>query len=198
MGSAATADDISPYGIAAVAGLVGMFSKQATDKLEELFNNLFKTDTSTGDGKRGDKLKSAKPVADVMLTRGEMTVYEAQGPDDSIPLNDIRALLRPGVTRIPILETSGALRYLIHELVLSQGPTTGTPMLSDLIAVPATAKLMRDAIAFVGGHATVGDAKSAMESLERCQDVFVTATGNRSEAVEGWLTNVDLGRALSA
>ncbi len=28
----------------AISGLVGMFSKQATDKLDELFNNLFKTE----------------------------------------------------------------------------------------------------------------------------------------------------------
>lgn len=35
--------DINKYGIAAISGLVGMFSKQATDKLRELFDNLFKT-----------------------------------------------------------------------------------------------------------------------------------------------------------
>jgi len=33
----------SLYGFAAMAGLVGMFSKQATDKLSELFDTLFKT-----------------------------------------------------------------------------------------------------------------------------------------------------------
>jgi hypothetical protein len=38
-----SATDLSPYGIAALAGLAGMFSKQATDKLREVFENLFKT-----------------------------------------------------------------------------------------------------------------------------------------------------------
>jgi hypothetical protein len=33
----------TPYGIAAVAGLVGLFSKQATDKLREVFETLFRT-----------------------------------------------------------------------------------------------------------------------------------------------------------
>lgn len=47
------ADDINPYGIAALAGMVGMFSKQATDKLNEVFSTLFRT---TGDVKRADKL----------------------------------------------------------------------------------------------------------------------------------------------
>ena len=35
------AADFNPYGTAAVAGLVGIFSKQATDKLEEVLTNLF-------------------------------------------------------------------------------------------------------------------------------------------------------------
>lgn len=36
--------EINLYGIMAISGLVGMFSKQATDKLDELFGNLFRTD----------------------------------------------------------------------------------------------------------------------------------------------------------
>jgi len=35
--------DINQYGILAVSGLAGLFSKQATDKLKEIFKNLFKT-----------------------------------------------------------------------------------------------------------------------------------------------------------
>jgi hypothetical protein len=54
------ADSLSPYGIAALAGMTGMFSKQAADKLREVFENLFKTEkpprtdaltTSTDDGR---------------------------------------------------------------------------------------------------------------------------------------------------
>lgn len=35
---------VNVYGVAAVAGFVGLFSRQATDKLRELFDTLFKTD----------------------------------------------------------------------------------------------------------------------------------------------------------
>jgi hypothetical protein len=35
---------VNPYGMVALAGLVGMFTKQATDKLSEVFSTLFKTD----------------------------------------------------------------------------------------------------------------------------------------------------------
>jgi uncharacterized membrane protein YeaQ/YmgE (transglycosylase-associated protein family) len=50
------ATDINPYGIAALAGMVGMFSKQATDKLSEVFSTLFKSGSGEGDEKREDPL----------------------------------------------------------------------------------------------------------------------------------------------
>jgi hypothetical protein len=53
----AGAGDLSPYGVSALAGLTGMFSKQATDKLRELFENLFKTETPP----RADPLKPQPP-----------------------------------------------------------------------------------------------------------------------------------------
>jgi IPT/TIG domain len=50
------AKDINPYGIAALAGLVGMFSKQATDKLSEVFSTLFRAAQGEGDDKRAGSL----------------------------------------------------------------------------------------------------------------------------------------------
>jgi len=47
------ADGLSPYGVAAIAGMAGLFSKQATDKLREVFETLFKTDHPP---ERSDKL----------------------------------------------------------------------------------------------------------------------------------------------
>jgi hypothetical protein len=54
-----TAGDLSPYGVAAVAGLAGLFSKQATDKLREVFETLFKTEKVT-DRANPLKAKSGK------------------------------------------------------------------------------------------------------------------------------------------
>jgi len=39
-----TEAQINPYGIAGLAALVGMFAKQATDKLADIFDNLFISD----------------------------------------------------------------------------------------------------------------------------------------------------------
>ena len=58
-GSEATeARNINPFGVAAVSGLTGMFSKQAADKLAEVFTTLFK---SQGDENRKDSLTPAPP-----------------------------------------------------------------------------------------------------------------------------------------
>jgi hypothetical protein len=54
--SALSVSDINPFGLAALAALVGLFSKQATDKLEETFKTMFRTAPGTGDDARGGKL----------------------------------------------------------------------------------------------------------------------------------------------
>lgn len=59
LSSGAVGTDMSPFGVAALSGLVGMFSKQASDKLRETFDNLFRTAPGKGDDARTDKLKPA-------------------------------------------------------------------------------------------------------------------------------------------
>lgn len=61
-GSSTTSADINPFGIAAIGGLAGMFSKQATDKLSEVFSTMFKTSAKTGDDQRGGKLDPDAPT----------------------------------------------------------------------------------------------------------------------------------------
>jgi hypothetical protein len=51
---------VDPYGVAALAALAGLFSKQAIDKLEEVFDVLFRS--QRGDEERADKLKDRNPV----------------------------------------------------------------------------------------------------------------------------------------
>ncbi|HET6977116.1 MAG TPA: hypothetical protein VFI24_12385 [Pyrinomonadaceae bacterium] len=57
------AKDINPYGIAALAGMVGMFSKQATDKLSEVFGTLFRSAPGKGDAQREDSLNGSTDTA---------------------------------------------------------------------------------------------------------------------------------------
>jgi hypothetical protein len=50
---------LNPYGLAAIAAMAGMFSKQATDKLREIFDTLFRTSEPV---ERADPLAQAIPV----------------------------------------------------------------------------------------------------------------------------------------
>jgi hypothetical protein len=54
--------NVNPFGIAALGGLAGMFSKQATDKLSEVFSTMFNTSSDSGDAQRGGKLEAKAPT----------------------------------------------------------------------------------------------------------------------------------------
>lgn len=68
----AGAGDLSPYGITALAVLTGMFSKQATDKLREVFEDLFKT----------DKIPRADPLTVTHATPGGSAPDPAETPTE--------------------------------------------------------------------------------------------------------------------
>ena len=48
--------DLNPYGIAALSGMTGLFSKQASDKLNEVFTALFRVAPGAGDAARFDSI----------------------------------------------------------------------------------------------------------------------------------------------
>lgn len=50
---------LNPYGVAAISAMAGMFSKQATDKLREIFDTLFRTQQPV---QRADPLSGNVPV----------------------------------------------------------------------------------------------------------------------------------------
>jgi len=198
LSAGAAASDISPYGFAAMAGLVGMFSKQATDKLEEVFSNLFQVSKEGGDHQRGDKLALNRPVHEKMIPLSKITAHRLAAAEDQTMLSDLEALCGPGITRIPVLDNTGALRYLVHRSLLKEFIANwqgkNPPTLADLANDTATRAFIYDAITFAAQSATVGEAKAAMDSTHKCQDVIVTLNGKREEPVIGWLTNIDLGR----
>ena len=70
--------DINPYGIAALSGLVGLFSKQATDKLREIFDTAFRVAPGYGDDARSDSITNPTPTITstdpVKLTVGDTAI----------------------------------------------------------------------------------------------------------------------------
>jgi hypothetical protein len=141
---------------------------------------------------------SAATIEKITLGQGET--------DANVEVRRIRGLLSDRVTRVPIFEQTGAAKYVIHQSMIfkfiadNDGVTTigagaaqREATLADFIAVPDL-RAMITKLAFCPRNATLADAKSRMEAIGGCQDTFVTATGQRTEPVLGWITNVDIAK----
>lgn len=140
------------------------------------------------------------PVTEVMVRAAQIVAYDLSSNEHvaDVPLSQVRARMQtfaPPSRRLPIRNVSGAALYVIHDSTLtafaeSVGQTTATlnRTLGDLLDVPQYKELVA-AIGFVAEKATVADARGVMASIKNCNDVFVTATGNRDERATGWLTN---------
>jgi IPT/TIG domain len=83
LSTGAIGTDVSPFGVAALSSMVGMFSKQATDKLRETADNLFRTAPGKGDDARADKLTPDAPTITTLVpaegTAGTVAVVHVQG-----------------------------------------------------------------------------------------------------------------------
>lgn len=211
LSTGAAASEMSPYGVAAVAGLVGMFSKQATDKLRELFDNLFRTEQGHGDDARADKLGANLPVVGSMIERRKITAFsipDGRSPAD-VPVAELHRMIGGVVTRIPVFDHADVALCVIHQSLLykfladrsieamkARQPFDADRFtLADLLAAPGMKELVQDSLAYVPAGAMLSDAKERMEHTPQCQDIFVTEHGQPNEPVLGWLTDAEVRRA---
>jgi hypothetical protein len=149
-----------------------------------------------------EQLRST-PVRDVMIKASEIVAIRLKPTETEadIPFASIEGALSPKVTRVPILNADGAVRYVLHQSLIykvkaAQAPGA-TPTLKDMLADDALRKLA-EALAFVKTDASLADAKRAMDAVSGCQDVFVTQNGKREEPVLGWLDNARMAKSESA
>lgn len=207
------AGDVSIYGITAIAGLVGMFSKQATDKLGEVFNTLFRAKEGEGDNVRKDKLGEKSSVSEKMIPLNKITAYiiPENKPLSDINIKELYDLLNETVTRIPVLSYNNNLLYVIHQSIIYKfifdksiaASKDGKPFdvkavtLEEFLEQDDIKELVEGAVAFIPKDSTILNAKEAMEEIKYCQDVFITENGSREEKILGWLTNNDIIKYLS-
>ncbi len=210
-------DNLNLYGVVAVSGLVGMFSKQATDKLREIFDNLFKTQKGKGDDERKDKVEGNKPVKDVMIPFSKIEPFQIKKCEDGTKI--LLSVLRRGfnelkVTRLPIVNENDPIRYItinksiLDEFILNQckkSTKTGEEKekeissltLKNLLDDPDFKKSNPPLImAFISPDAALSDAKAAIEKVKYCKDVFVTEKGTKDEKLMGWLTDEDIAKLI--
>ncbi len=144
--------------------------------------------------------ETATPVTQVMIPEADFIAYDLGTGESagSVKLADLHAKMReitPPSRRLPVRTPAGAVLYVIHDSTLTayaESVHQSTPSLDktlgDLLASEDFKKLV-EAIAFVPEKATIADARTAMTSIENCNDVFLTASGRRDERAIGWLTN---------
>jgi hypothetical protein len=120
----APSSTVNPYGVGALAAMVGLFSKQATDKLREIFETMFRTASGYGDDERKDKAGNPRPriigVEPARVPAGSAAVtlaIQGQGFVDS----SVAAVTRPDrrttepVPRTMTYVTPSEIRVVLDE-----------------------------------------------------------------------------------
>lgn len=146
-------------------------------------------------------------VRDVMLPFGaikNLQKLEAGKDEKQIKIQAMEDSLGGVVTRIPVFDDKNAIRYVIHQSMLykfiakksiKDGKFNAEEAnLQDFLDFEDMKETVSETIAFVAKDANLADAKSRMDSVSKCQDVFVTEHGNGDEPVLGWITNIDIAR----
>jgi hypothetical protein len=120
------------------------------------------------------------------------------------PLTDLQQAFKgaepdPPASRLLFL-LDKKFRYIMHSSVLNAFLVSHTQpnlTLQDIADDPESLRQISRMVAFVSGSATLADAKAAMDAVAGAQDIIVTTTGDANGDVIGWLSNVDLVKALS-
>jgi len=130
-----------------------------------------------------------------------------QTPPDQITIKDLQddfARKLPNgaaVTRLLFVDNA-VFKFVLHGATLNAflvgSPTDATTGSFDLLLKDSEiAAQITKLVVFVAATATLADAKTALDKVAGAQDIIVTPTGNATEPMLGWLSNVDLTKAIT-
>jgi CBS domain-containing protein len=116
------------------------------------------------------------------------------------------------ISRLLIVNDTGACVGILHRSIwmemqlaaLQHNPAVATadPVKPLLLLTSQAGKtfnaVITGTLAYIAFDRTLADAKAAMSALPLCQDVIVTQTGNSTEPMRGWVSNVDIAKASQA
>ncbi|MGE5264021.1 MAG: CBS domain-containing protein [Acidobacteriota bacterium] len=145
-------------------------------------------------------------VVAIMRPMTQVTSYQIQqGEDDKdVPLKKLRDLFKDPVSRLPILDPDGKLKYMIHQSSIDKYIADGgseKDSLETFIAKEKAAKREYGAnkgFIMISQKATLADAKRQAQEAGGCQDIFVTVEGKPDEIPLGWISNVRMAKFLQA
>ena len=137
--------------------------------------------------------RSAPKVEEEMLPYENLTnkIEKKEDQIKNIQVTDILALMKDGVRSIIVFNLSNKAVYIVRKNLMTtewlQKPTEGIATLKDYLELGDHANAAdATSFSFVAKGATVEQARQRMGD-EETVDVFVTATGQKTEPVLGWL-----------
>lgn len=150
--------------------------------------------------------RSNSSVSSIMKTIANVITYSfAEGKgDEEVTLEELKMKFTDRINRLPILNPDGSAKYMIHDSSIDKYYGEGGNKTDSLKEFIENQKSLENKREFGLGHAfivvsektTLAEANTEMEQLSFCRDIFVTRTGNASEAVIGWISNVRMATFL--
>jgi len=183
-----------------LAGWVGTvlafyFSAASQEKTNEILATTIKQATG--------RAKDGALVSDKMIPLSKIRGIKALKPNEpsTALLSKLREdFTKEGITRMMFLE-GGVFKYLLHvgtlNKYLSQPDLKADSLFADLVQDPDILNEISKLVVFVPFGATLAEAKAQLDKVNGAQDIIITPTGDAAGQVLGWLTNVDLTKALT-
>jgi hypothetical protein len=102
------------------------------------------------------------------------------------------------VNRLPILTKEGLPKYVVHRSTIDEFLVRQTPQgkpfadltLQDMLNVDYYSKMLKQSFGTIRETSNLAEAKTLIDRIAICLDVFVTEDGSSTSKVVGWITNV--------
>ena len=191
-----------------LAGWVGTvlafyFSAASHDRTSQSLDRVI----SQTVGGPSPSVRVSEKMIPVLSIAGLQTLDNKRQPKD-IKIKDLKTAFETElpshekVTRLLFVE-NGVFRYILHRAALDKFIAKSPPpaaaiddkTFADMLGDPETLRWSKLVVS-VSAATTLGDAKAALDKESGAQDIIVTGSGNPAEPMLGWLSNVDLIKAL--
>jgi len=119
-----------------------------------------------------------------------------------IKLSELTSLFKGKVTRLPIVDAEGKVRYMLHASSIDKYLAAGhkpDDTLETFIQTQQQAGFQygpNKGFVVVSKQTFLDTAKRKMEAVAPCQDIFITSGGSEDEPLVGWISNLRMAKYL--
>jgi hypothetical protein len=173
------------------------FSKENFESASNQSRELYKQFTSSKEKLQsiiaGDVMIKIEDADKLVLTKEEKDILlKADIVDGVLEKNKDKKR-----NRLPVLTKDLKGKYMIHRSMIDKffveqveaGKKIVDLKLQDMLNVPEYKEMISNSFGFIKDSASLLDAKSYIDRVEICLDVFVTKSGKSDSPVIGWITN---------